>query len=288
MKSTPAVFCTPALSDGSTTPSLSSPSIADIEPYPWAVSTPESSPRRWDRVPSWQGCQHEVAMPVDTREQLRSVCEPFFEEMLTAMQHGLHTQMHPGSKLAEITEAMACMASKCFQSSFQPMSCSITQASIYEESTGDESGAFACLLSGPSSGGESADELEAKSLSSVRDLDQGSDSEKNTMVCRHWKSKGWCKLEDNCKFLHPEHKRGIAAPSAPSKNAAGAKVEMTLDGEVPPAPLARRRKRGGKNRSSKFEQMVQFSHEAEYAAACQASFFSEEYMMFCTPCASVM
>merc|ERR1712032_1728454 len=32
--------------------------------------------------------------------------------------------------------------------------------------------------------------------------------EKSVMVCRHWKSKGWCKLEAQCKFLHPEHKRG--------------------------------------------------------------------------------
>eukprot|EP00419_Tripos_fusus_P015371 CAMPEP_0172745310 /NCGR_PEP_ID=MMETSP1074-20121228/137579_1 /TAXON_ID=2916 /ORGANISM="Ceratium fusus, Strain PA161109" /LENGTH=559 /DNA_ID=CAMNT_0013576453 /DNA_START=42 /DNA_END=1722 /DNA_ORIENTATION=- len=32
--------------------------------------------------------------------------------------------------------------------------------------------------------------------------------ERSVMVCRHWKSKGWCRLEDACRFLHPEHKRG--------------------------------------------------------------------------------
>lgn len=41
------------------------------------------------------------------------------------------------------------------------------------------------------------------------DAEHGSDQEKSVMVCRHWKSKGWCRLEDNCKFLHPEHKRGV-------------------------------------------------------------------------------
>merc|ERR1719262_660664 len=41
------------------------------------------------------------------------------------------------------------------------------------------------------------------------DGEHGSDQEKSVMVCRHWKSKGWCRMEDNCKFLHPEHKRGI-------------------------------------------------------------------------------
>lgn len=34
------------------------------------------------------------------------------------------------------------------------------------------------------------------------------EQEKSVMVCRHWKSKGFCKLEDQCKFLHPENKRG--------------------------------------------------------------------------------
>lgn len=33
-------------------------------------------------------------------------------------------------------------------------------------------------------------------------------AEKSVMVCRHWKSKGWCKMEEKCKFLHPDHKRG--------------------------------------------------------------------------------
>jgi len=32
--------------------------------------------------------------------------------------------------------------------------------------------------------------------------------DKSSMVCRHWKSKGWCRLEEKCKFLHPENKRG--------------------------------------------------------------------------------
>jgi len=34
---------------------------------------------------------------------------------------------------------------------------------------------------------------------------------KSHMVCRHWKTKGWCKYQASCKFLHPEHKRGVGA-----------------------------------------------------------------------------
>jgi hypothetical protein len=35
---------------------------------------------------------------------------------------------------------------------------------------------------------------------------------KSKMVCRHWKQ-GWCKFNDNCRFLHPWEKKG-RGPSA--------------------------------------------------------------------------
>merc|ERR1712232_1527589 len=31
-----------------------------------------------------------------------------------------------------------------------------------------------------------------------------------TMVCHHWRSKGWCRLGAECKFLHPEEKCGAS------------------------------------------------------------------------------
>jgi hypothetical protein len=31
------------------------------------------------------------------------------------------------------------------------------------------------------------------------------------MVCHHWKSKGWCRMEAECKFMHPDHKRGVGS-----------------------------------------------------------------------------
>merc|ERR1712139_363673 len=92
------------------------------------------------------------------------------------------------------------------------------------------------------------------------DSEQVSDSEKSTMVCRHWKTKGWCRLESNCKFLHPEHKRGIAAPKAcgtgstndgdMSKAACpGMSTTFGLPVDVSLAAIApARKKRGGRNR----------------------------------------
>lgn len=61
----------------------------------------------------------------------------------------------------------------------------------------------------------------------VHNMQQGSpvdlDGEKSVMVCRHWKSKGWCRLEDQCKFLHPDSKRGAGVPPKKGGGAAGGK-----------------------------------------------------------------
>lgn len=44
---------------------------------------------------------------------------------------------------------------------------------------------------------------------------QGSPSRRR-LVCCHWKNKGWCRYQDNCKFLHPLHKRGVGPVGAKS------------------------------------------------------------------------
>lgn len=37
---------------------------------------------------------------------------------------------------------------------------------------------------------------------------------KNVSVCHHWKAKGLCRLGADCKFLHPDHKKGLKARKA--------------------------------------------------------------------------
>jgi len=142
-----------------------------------------------------------------------------------------------------------------------------------EESTDvEEFGAFASLLSS-SSGDDSSDAavsmpLQAEALASSEKAEQSNDPEKSTMVCRHWKSKGWCRLESNCKFLHPEQKRGITVPkgssssSAPSGGISRSEVPgmsatlslanaLSMEGQVPFAAAAGRKKRGGAKRSTR-------------------------------------
>merc|ERR1712063_106996 len=48
--------------------------------------------------------------------------------------------------------------------------------------------------------------------------------ENRAMVCRHWKSKGWCRFDTNCKFMHPESKCGIG--SSKKVNAQRADTEI--------------------------------------------------------------
>merc|ERR1719265_485958 len=87
--------------------------------------------------------------------------------------------------------------------------------SSYDEvsTEAEDCGAFSALLSGSSSPSavevtELSPPMDTPTASSPEDSDQGSDPEKAVMVCRHWRSKGWCRMEDKCKFLHPENKRG--------------------------------------------------------------------------------
>merc|ERR1712216_334611 len=105
---------------------------------------------------------------------------------------------------------------------------------------------------------------------------------KSTMVCRHWKSKGWCRLEHNCKFLHPEHKRGVAAPKGCSgginnggdisrATRPGMSTILSLsdaisaDGEVPTVPLPRRKKRASRDKCNKEQQVIFGNLEQEVA-----------------------
>jgi hypothetical protein len=58
------------------------------------------------------------------------------------------------------------------------------------------------------------------------------------MVCCHWKNKGWCKFKDTCKFLHPDHKRGVGLAAAAGAAAALAQQQQQ---QAVPSPLAQPR-----------------------------------------------
>jgi len=263
MNSAPAVLRAPAVVAEATP--VSTPEM--FESYPWAVQTPETSPRCWDKLPcfeaqvpvkpmvsrdslqsacmpSFEQMFHSVESNIFayqltaegalSHELLRKMCEPFFEQMTTAMQQTVQQTLQQNAQQPTQRSLATC----------QPCQPTIDSGTYFqaptlyrfdEESTeAEDSCAFVSLLSGASSDVDPLDAIDRKSEGS----DAAGDADKNIMVCRHWKSKGWCRLESNCKFLHPEHKRGISKTEGEGAVAAS-------------TSSVRRKKRGGKNRSTK-------------------------------------
>lgn len=213
------------------------------EGYPWAAHTPEVSPR-WRQVEPSMDCivtesatqlspelMRTVCMPyfeqmccsvsmqmpaksVASHDELRAMCEPYFDEMVNA----LHQSICPSTR------------GSCFQPVFYPM---MSYFRMDDQSTdADDSCAFTSLFSGASS--ESPRSLRSEVSETLGDVG------KSSMICRHWKSKGFCRLESKCKFLHPEHKCGIDVVAA-NGGAAGEQLDI----------VSRPKKRGGKNRSNR-------------------------------------
>jgi len=226
---------------------------------------------------------NDPGQPLVSRELLRTVCEPFFEQMLTAVQEALEQQMRSQFQAREQMQQQGQIQSidslgelKCHRTSMHFQQARQLDPLPDEESTDAEelSGAFASLLSGPTSEDEGSDIVlkpgtEDESIwtslpenSCTEEAEPAADFEKSTMVCRHWKSKGWCRLESNCKFLHPENKRGVTAPKGGNKSSAlsgcmsGAEVlgitaAESLADQLPPAPAAVGGRRKRRNRSAK-------------------------------------
>lgn len=210
-----------------------------------------------------------------SQELLRAVCEPFFKQMLYSLEQNLCAETHPGSDLSMIAQTMANAASISFQSTFRSHSQSAVKLdqTLDEESTEtDDISAFPCLFS--SSDEEDPTKIRSDEEESVGGFDAKptnaesapSEQDCSPMVCKHWKSKGWCRLGSNCKFLHPEHKRGVAAPKSGngggisgaacanmSNTASSQPLAADKEGNMLPVP-APRRKRGGKKRSGRSHQ----------------------------------
>merc|ERR1719217_206340 len=91
------------------------PSIFKQESFPWVAKTPEASPMCWGLAADAM-----LTTPLISRELLRKVCEPFFEQMLTALQQALQ-QKHQCDKEAQIMQTMnQTTKSAAFQSLFCP------------------------------------------------------------------------------------------------------------------------------------------------------------------------
>jgi hypothetical protein len=182
-------------------------------------------------------------IPMETiasREWLRMMCAPLFEEVVTAVQYSIVQQTDVKHPIAEAMQAQSMNLPGVLNMNIPgvctfPLYDTTPGFHLDDESTeASDSCAFASLFTIASSEGESSDAIEGKSETS----EPPNNDDKTIMVCKHWKSKGWCRLGSNCKFLHPEHKRGCCTPSS-------------TDHATLCVPSLARRRRGGKNRSNR-------------------------------------
>jgi len=93
---------------------------------------------------------------------------------------------------------------------------------------------------------------------------------KHIMVCRHWKSKGFCKLEASCKFQHPEHKRGGAArdirSQSPARNATGAAAAASASGNAPSVSSGGKRSGSSRRRAKQKREEEEAASKVEHPA----------------------
>jgi len=223
--------------------------------FPWVTSTPEQSPMLWECAPAGYYQAYTVATPtcspvhkgnfvqpeMPSKELLRSVCEPFFEQMLAAVQQAMraqsqHTSEMPWPSKGSNSEEGSSIVSDSGFSRMQhsqegPAFSSLfgcqSSGSVTEEEESVESGQIrssnTLLLGGAlklKADAQTKTNVEAEDVQRSEDAESqyqelvgepppGSDQQKNTMVCRHWKSKGFCRMEAQCKFLHPDNKCGV-------------------------------------------------------------------------------
>jgi hypothetical protein len=194
--------------------------------FEWVTETPEPSPMYLARMPVnpvdehlgsftnsctpiWEEMFTRIATHADilgasessARKQLiQTLCQPFFDHVIETLNDEISSL---GSKASAPLQKTA----------------NLEQLRFFEEDSTDAEtdSAFATLFSSDGEDDCEADaSLEHASQSSggVVASDGGEsprDDEKTQMVCRHWKSKGWCRYESQCKFLHPQNKCGVSA-----------------------------------------------------------------------------
>jgi hypothetical protein len=232
--------------------------------FEWVTETPEPSPVCLRRVPVkpvdehlgsfkrlcgpvWEQMLTRIATHADilgaaepaARHQLiETLCQPFFERTIETLSGEISSSGAVPSAPSQKT------ANGSYENDMLTLNLGGRLGFVEDDSTDAETdSAFATLFS---SDGEDDCEVEQQlELSSQLSQLSGGlvafdetprDDEKSQMVCRHWKSKGWCRYESQCKFLHPASKCGVS-------------VKVVEDCEIP-APSRSTRRRGGKSKRS--------------------------------------
>jgi hypothetical protein len=184
----------------------------------------------------------EATDPLVRHQLIQILCQPFFENIVERLCREVSDGSLSSKDAHQIQKAVA--------EEGRPRMSLGQRLGLWEEDSTDaeNDSAFASLFSsdGEDSDVECRQETELESHASRRtarlmacceeDSESLQDAEKSQMVCRHWKSKGWCRYGCECKFLHPESKRGVTTEAATFSSVGSS-----------------RRRRGGENKTSKVQ-----------------------------------
>jgi hypothetical protein len=231
------------------------------EHFEWATQTPEPSPLCFQKEPASPehlsslqnicslsleqmfariGDHMDIlgaAEPSARYYLIQTLCQPFFDHVVEQLYAEVSRADDSAAQLAWQHFANdQIMDDRLILSSGQCLGV------LEEVSTDADDAPFATLFSSDGEEGEAEHRRDIESASrksesdpvcamSDRESDSPLELEKSQMVCRHWKSKGWCRYETQCKFSHPENKRGISARGPADRS------------DCP-------RRRGGKNKKS--------------------------------------
>jgi len=197
------------------TPHVGTPAIFQQQMPPWVTQTPESSPMLYSCGPVNEGCygygmQAPAMQPGMSREQLRAICQPYFEQMLVSVHQAVQCQQGGGQQFQGQCHNMQGFPT-LMQHGFPS-----EEPSTADGSDISSEAAFSTILSPPPNAVaeerlKRGHQVEVAAESQYGASEIGEDQEKAVMVCRHWKTKGWCRMEGNCKFLHPAHKCGVGS-----------------------------------------------------------------------------
>jgi len=221
------------------TPNVATPAMFQHSMPPWVTQTPEASPMMWGCAPA-SNC-YNVYLPAPavptpnaiSKEFIRSVCQPHFEQMLMAVSQAVQVQVQIQQGLSLQEPCRSTEGSGAFSAIFTP-----THEELQRATNGPRSFAYGAEAFSKTSPAESTLAESDGAGRQRQDLESDTTSEsvpeQSGMICRHWKSKGWCRMEENCKFSHPDDGRGAGFVDG-AKTAGRTKVTSGRDQNNHPA-----------------------------------------------------
>jgi len=179
-----------------------------------ASVSPSSTPEWWGVCPSYVDMVSPRTLNVPV-EALRSMCGPFIEQMLKNVEEGVTSFLESADAGADATVDSPVPESGCTGAFGALLSIPSPEMNPHElfgfglpmEPT------FAGSVEVRRGCGQTwhqqsptivwADEEPETSVFLLREA--ATIPQKKLQICRHWQSKGFCRLGDGCKFLHPEN-----------------------------------------------------------------------------------